>query len=122
MRDLSSSTSFYDIVVLLFLGALAGIVLGDDSSGCTRFSINGSTTTPAGYFFARHRFYDFRRIDNTFSVPDETFSNLSNSTVSKSVNDSSWMDDWNISVKQVSNYSTDSAVSLQFSADNVYIR
>lgn len=113
MRYLSSFTS-------IFLASAAGIVLGNDSSsaGCTKFSINGSTT-PAGYFFARHRFYDFRRIDNNFIPPDETLSNL---TVSKSVNDTSWTDDWDISVKQVSDYSTDSAVSLHFSADNVYIR
>lgn len=143
MRYPSSSTSFSAMVVLLFfLASSTGIVLGDDSSssssssssissssdggggggggaGCTKFSINGSTT-PAGYFFTRHRFYDFRRIDNNSIAPDET--TLSNSTVSRSVNDTSWTDDWNISVKQVSDYSTDSTVSLQFSADNVYIR
>lgn len=143
MRYPSSSPSFSTMVVLLFfLASSIGIVLGDDSTyssssstssassggggsggggrgaGCTKFSINGSTT-PAGYFFARHRFYDFRRIDNNFVAPDET---LSNSTVSRSVNDTSWTDDWNISVKQVSDYSIDSTVSLQFSADNVYIR
>lgn len=135
MRYPSSSPSFSTMVVLLFfLASSIGIVLGDDSTyssssstsstssgggaGCTKFSINGSTT-PAGYLFARHRFYDFRRIDNNFVAPDET---LSNSTVSRSVNDTSWTDDWNISVKQVSDYSIDSTVSLQFSADNVYIR
>ena len=128
------------VVLLFFLASSIGIVLGDDSTyssssstsstssgggggggggaGCTKFSINGSTT-PAGYLFARHRFYDFRRIDNNFVAPDET---LLNSTVSRSVNDTSWTDDWNISVKQVSDYSIDSTVSLQFSADNVYIR
>ena len=142
MKCSSSSTLFSAMVVLRFFWAsAAGIVLGDDTSssssssssmsmsmrrsnsgggdaGCTKFSINGSTT-PAGYFFTRHRFYDFRRIDNRFIAPDET---LSNSTVSRSVNDTSWTDDWNISVKQLSDYSTDSTVSLQFSADNVYIR
>lgn len=136
MRYPSSSTSSSAMVALLFfLASSTGIVLGDDSSssssssttstsgsdggaGCTKFSINGSTT-PAGYFFARHRFYDFRRIDSHFIAPHQT---LSNSTVSKSVNDTSWTDDWNISVKQVSDYSIDSTVSLQFSADNVYIR
>lgn len=100
---------------------------GGDDAGCTKFSINGSTTTPtiARYFFTRHRFYDFRRIDNRFIIgpPDEKKTLSSNSTVvSRSVNDSSWTVDWNISVKQVSDYSTDSTVSLQFSADNVYIR
>ena len=109
------------VVLLFFLASSIGIVLGDHSTysstsstsstsssggggggaGCTKFSINGSTT-PAGYLFARHRFYDFRRIDNNFVAPDET---LSNSTVSRSVNDTSWTDDWNISVKQVSDYS-----------------
>lgn len=125
MRYPSSSTSISAIVVLPFLLALAGIVLGGDSGtsagGCTSFSINGSST-PVGFFFARHRFYDFRRIDNTFIAPEDTSLNLSNSSVSKFVNDSSWTDDWDISVKQVSDYSTDSTVSLQFSADNVYIR
>lgn len=144
MRYPSSSTSFSAMVVLLFFLASSntGIVLGDDSNssssssvsrssddgsdgggtGCTQFSINGSTT-PAGYFFTRHRFYDFRRIDdnnNSIASPDETLSN--STTVSRSVNDTSWTDDWNISVKKVSDYSTDSTVSLQFSADNVYIR
>lgn len=139
MRYPPSSTSFSAMAVLLLLMASStGIVLGEDSSyssssstsrssggggggggaGCTKFSINGSTT-PAGYFFARHRFYDFRRIDSNFVAPDET---LSNSTVSRSVNDTSWTEDWNISVKNVSDYSIDSTVSLQFSADNVYIR
>lgn len=142
MRYPCSSTSFSAMVVLLFfLASSTGIVLSDDSSSrssstssissssdgggggggarCTKFSINGSTT-PAGYFFTRHRFYDFRRIDNNSIAPNET--TFSNSTVSRSVNDTSWTDDWNISVKQVSDYSTDSTVSLQFSADNVYIR
>lgn len=140
------------VVLLFFLASSnTGIVLGDDSSssssssvsssssdggsdgggggggggsggaGCTKFSINGSTT-PAGYLFKRHRFYDFRRIDdnNSIAPPDETLSN--STTVSRSVNDTSWTDDWNISVKKVSDYSTDSTVSLQFSADHVYIR
>lgn len=98
------------------------MVLGADSSnaGCTRFSINGSTT--AGYSFSRHRFYDFRRIDTTPIAPDDTLPSLSNSTVSRSVNDTSWTDDWDVSVKTISDYSTDSTILMQFTADNVYIR
>lgn len=121
MRYLSYPTSYS----ATFFLASAIIVLGADSSsgssaGCTKFSINGSTTP--GYLFSRHRFYDFRRIDTTIIAPDDTLPNLANSTVSKSINDSSWTDDWDISVKAEPGYSTDSTTLLQFTADNVYIR
>lgn len=119
MRYPASPTSPSAIMVLYFLAS--AMVLGASSSAeCTKFSINGSIT--AGYSFSRHRFYDFRRIENTLIAPDDTVPSLSNSTVSKSVNDTSWTDDWEVSVKTISDYSTDSAISLQFTADNVYIR
>ena len=116
----ASPASPYAIMVVFFLAS--AIVLGASSSSaeCTKFSINGSIT--AGYSFSRHRFYDFRRIGNTLIAPDDTLPSLSNSTVSKSINDTSWTDDWDVSVKTISDYSTDSTISLQFTADNVYIR
>lgn len=120
MRYPASPTSPSAIMVVFFLAS--AMVLGADSSSaeCTKFSINGSIT--AGYSFSRHRFYDFRRIDNTLIAPDDTLPSLSNSTVSKSVNDTSWTDDWDVSVKTISGYSTDSTILLQYTADNVYIR
>lgn len=120
----SSPTSFSAAIVVIFWASAAIIVLGADNSstGCTKFSINRSITP--GYYFSRHRFYDFRRIDTTVvTVPgDGALPNLSNSTVSKSVSDSSWTDDWDVSVKTISGYSTDSTLQLQYTADNVYIR
>lgn len=115
MRYSFSPTSFPPLVLLYVLAST--LILGADSSICTKFSINGSTTT--GYYFARHRFYDFRRIDTTIIAPDD-YPNLSNSIVSKSVNDMSWKEDWDISVKPMPG-STDSTVPMQFTANNVYI-
>lgn len=128
MRHSSSSpTPFSAVILLLLFFFWASAIIADDSSsgaGCTKFSINRSITP--GYFFSRHRFYDFRRIDTTtiITAPDDIAlpNNLSNSTVSKSVNDTSWTDDWDVSVKTIARYSTDSAIPLQYSADNVYIR
>lgn len=108
------------ILLLLVLAALFNVVLADDSASCTSFQINGPT--PA--LFAYRRFYDFRRMRNNDNPVLDTSSNrsLSDTTavVSKSVNDSSWTDDWDVSImpRPAPN---DYTLPMQYTANNVYI-
>lgn len=105
-------------LLLLFLAVSVNVVLADDSASCTSFQINGPT--PA--LFAYHRFYDFRKIrDDNSPLPDGN-SSLSDTTavVSKSVNDSSWTDDWDVSVKPRP-APNDYTYPMQYTTNNVYI-
>ena len=105
-------------LLLLFLAASVNVVLADGSAACTGFQINGPT--PA--LFAYHRFYDFRRIRNDGNPPPDSNSSLSDTTavVSNSVNDTSWTDDWDVSVKPRP-APTDYTYPMQYSTNNVYI-
>lgn len=105
-------------LLLLFLAASVNVVLADDSASCTSFQINGPT--PA--LFAYHRFYDFRKIRNNNSPLPDSNSSLSDTTavVSKSVNDSSWTDDWDVSVKPRP-APNDYTYPMQYTTNNVYI-
>lgn len=102
----------------LFLAASVNVALADDSASCTSFQINGPT--PA--LFAYHRFYDFRKIRNDNKPLPDGNSSLSDTTavVSKSVNDSSWTDDWDVSVKPMP-APNDYTYPMQYTTNNVYI-
>lgn len=105
-------------LLLLFLAASVNVVLADDRASCTSFQINGPT--PA--LFAYHRFYDFRRIRNNDNplLDSNSSSSDTRAVVSKSINDTSWTDDWNISVKPRP-APTDYTHPMQYTTNNVYI-
>lgn len=111
------SSSLYTLL-LLFFAASVNVVLADDSASCTSFQINGPT--PA--LFAYHRFYDFRRIRNDDNPLRDRNSSLPDTTavVSRSVNDSSWTDDWDVSVKPRP-APNDYTYPMQYTTNNVYI-
>ena len=111
------SSSLYTLL-LLFFAASVTVVLGDDSASCTSFQINGPT--PA--LFAYHRFYDFRRIRNDDNSLRDSNSSLPDTmaVVSRSVNDSSWTDDWDGSVKPRP-APNDYTYPMQYTTNNVYI-
>lgn len=105
-------------LLLAFFAASVNVVVADDSASCTSFQINGPT--PA--LFAYRRFYDFRRIRNDGNPLPNRNSSLSDTTtvVSYSVNDSSWTDDWDVSVKPRP-APTDYTYPMQYTTNNVYI-
>lgn len=105
-------------LLLLSFAVSVNVVVADDSAFCTSFQINGPT--PA--FFTYHRFYDFRRIQNDGSRLRNSNSSLSDTTavVSNSVNDTSWTDDWDVSVKPRP-APTDYTYPMQYTTNNVYI-
>ena len=114
MKCASSSCT----LLLLFLTASVNVVLAGNSASCTSFQINGPT--PA--LFAYHRFYDFRRIRNVENPPRDRNRSLSDTTalLSKSVNDTSWTDDWDVSVRPRP-APTDYTHPMQYTTGNVYI-
>lgn len=100
------------IFCVLFLFVL---VTGSQDKECTTFSTNGSISNTFEYY----RFYDFRNVYNGSSISVNS-SDTNALATSRTVNDTSWTNDWNIRVQSKA-AANDDAIPLKYISSNVQL-
>jgi hypothetical protein len=105
----------YFLSSVLCVALLATTAVSDNGNNCTIFSVNGSTPS----YFTYYRFYDFRDIHSTVSLLTDS-SDPTAFPTSKSINDTSWTDDWEVKVESKPAVN-DNTIAMQYIAANVYI-
>lgn len=109
------------LIASLYTVALLSVAMASSHDDCSAFSIDGPN--PATFSF--YRFYDFRNASTLGHLPTgdpaaEDRKEPDTLAVSKLTNDSSWTDDWRVTIKY-QGQASEKVLARHYVADHVYM-
>ncbi|RSL92362.1 hypothetical protein CEP52_013842 [Fusarium oligoseptatum] len=109
------------LIASLYTVALLSVAMASSHDDCSAFSIDGPN--PATFSF--YRFYDFRNASTSGRLPTgdpaaEDRKEPDTLAVSKLTNDSSWTDDWRVTIKY-QGQASEKVLARHYVSDHVYM-